>query len=285
MKRFVLLASIVAAIATAAAVAVSLAPARDAGQGRARAVDGPAPIALPETVRVAAGPVAYRPLGNFSRDGKTVTPGLVDLPVAAFEIMTYQVTRDAYAACVDEGACVDVGTGRGALPQTNVNWNDATAYARWLSGRTGETWRLPTAAEWQRAAQDRLGDAAPDETELDPGERMLSQYKRGVFLRGSASPALRPSGGFGSNSLGISDMGGNVWEWTDGCMENGEVGGDGSVTTREPYCGVRIAGGRHRAAVIDFVRDASVGGCAVGLPPDHLGFRLVREGAGGTGAD
>jgi len=44
----------------------------------------------------------------------------------------------------------------------------------------------------------------------------------------------------------------------------------------DSYGGVRIAGGRHRAAIIDFVRDASVGGCAVGLPPDHLGFRLVR---------
>ncbi|TNC43206.1 formylglycine-generating enzyme family protein, partial [Rubellimicrobium rubrum] len=32
----------------------------------------------------------------------------------------------------------------------------------------------------------------------------------------------------------------------------------------------------HRAAVIDFVRDASSGGCAAGVPPHHLGFRLVR---------
>ena len=234
-------------------------------------------VAGPVVVRVAAGMIAYRPLGNFSHNGKTVTPALTELPVAEFEIMRFQVSRDDYAVCVAAGACPDAGTGRGQLPQTNVNWHDAWAYAKWLSERTGETWRLPTAPEWQRAAEDRQGDTSPEESDLDPGERMLSQYKRGVLLRGEADTALRPQGGFGSNGLGISDMGGNVWEWTDGCMENGQVGRDGTVLSREPYCGVRIAGGRHRAAIIDFVRDASVGGCAVGLPPDHLGFRLVRE--------
>jgi hypothetical protein len=42
-------------------------------------------------------------------------------------------------------------------------------------------------------------------------------------------------------------------------------------------CGARIAEGRHRAVVIDFVRDARSGGCAAGLPPEYLGFRLVRD--------
>ena len=230
-----------------------------------------------DILRVPAGEVAYRPLGNFSQDGKAVTPGLLHISVGAFDIMKYQVSRSEYAACVADGACADVETGAGSMAQTNVNWIDATAYASWLSEQSGQTWRLPTVLEWHRAAAERQGDAAPDEGDLDPGERMLSQYQRGVFLRGSSSPELRPRGGFGENSLGVADIGGNVWEWTDGCMENGIVGAGGTITARDPYCGVRIAGGRHQAAIIDFVRDASVGGCAVGLPPDHLGFRLVRH--------
>ena len=232
--------------------------------------------ALPEVVRIPAGEVTYRPVGNYRRAGKSATPAMQTVAVEAFEIMKYQVSRSDYAACVRAGACPDAMTGEGRVAQTNVSWVDASAYADWFSEQAGERWRLPSAPEWHRAAAERQGDAAPDEGDLDPGARMLSQYRRGVLLRGSASPALRPQGGFGENSLGVADMGGNVWEWTDGCMENGALAEDGSIISRSSYCGVRIAGGRHQAAVIDFVRDASVGGCAAGLPPDHLGFRLVR---------
>ena len=42
-------------------------------------------------------------------------------------------------------------------------------------------------------------------------------------------------------------------------------------------CGVRVAEGAHRAYVTDFIRDARAGGCASGVPPNNLGFRLVRE--------
>jgi formylglycine-generating enzyme required for sulfatase activity len=89
---------------------------------------------------------------------------------------------------------------------------------------------------------------------------------------------VRPLGGWGENSHGIADIGGNVWEWTSDCSTTGTLGANGEELTRDDYCGARVAQGRHRATVIDFVRDASAGGCAAGVPPDHLGFRLVREG-------
>ncbi|EPX75601.1 formylglycine-generating enzyme family protein [Salipiger mucosus] len=239
--------------------------------------DGAPPFAPPQTVTVAAGEVSWRPLGNFSQEGKARTPRRVVLAVPGFEIMKHQVSRDQYSTCVAAGACAAVPAVGGSLPQTQVNWQDATAFAAWYSELTKQAWRLPTEAEWQLAAAERYGDAAADAGARDPGERMLSAYANGVFLRGSAGSAPRPAGGYGENSLGVADMGGNIWEWTDGCMVNGRLAADGTVVQSDPYCGVRIAGGRHRAAVIDFVRDASVGGCAVGLPPDHLGFRLVRD--------
>lgn len=232
----------------------------------------------PATVHIATGAVDFRPIGNFQHDGKAATPSVTSVPVAAFDIMAYQVSRAVYRACVQAGACTATDTtGHDTLPQTHVNWIDATAFADWLSDETGEVWRLPTAQEWQRAAAERFGDAAPDAGDLDPGARMLTQYARGTLLRGRVNRALRPAGGYGVNSLGVADMSGNIWEWTDGCMLNGTLDSAGRVSGTEPYCGVRVAGGAHRAAVIYFVRDPSVGGCAVGLPPDYLGFRLVRE--------
>lgn len=233
----------------------------------------------PETVTIPGGEIAFRPFGSFSYQGKTHTPAPVQTQVSGFDIMKYQVTRSDFAACVADGACTAEVVTESNQPQTHVSFHEAQAYADWLSERTGVNWRLPTEPEWQRAAAERYGDATPEEQDyLDPGERMLAQYERGILLRGSASSALRPAGGFGENSMGVADLSGNVWEWTTGCMDNGTLDKDGRVVTSDPYCTVRVAGGRHRAAIIDFVRDPQVGGCAVGLPPDYLGFRLVKDG-------
>lgn len=166
------------------------------------------------------------------------------------------------------------------MAQTHVNHADATAYALWLSDRTGQPWRLPTDAEWLRAAGDRgidddLGEAASG---ADPSRRWIASYLREVELRGEADLRLYPPGHFGVNDLGLADIAGNVWEWTESCFQNGTLTPDGAaIATRSDYCGVRAVQGKHRAFVIDFIRDARSGGCAAGVPPDYLGFRLVRD--------
>ena len=60
--------------------------------------------------------------------------------------------------------------------------------------------------------------------------------------------------------------------------EKGLIGhSDGDVLSRRESCGVRLLEGRHRMAMSGFVQDARGGACSMGLPPDNLGFRLVRE--------
>lgn len=239
-------------------------------------VKDPAPPA--ETVFIAADTIAYRPIGNFHRNGKSVVPPEQQRHVAAFEIMKSQVSGSEYAACVAAGACkkADRAPADSGQAQTHVSWHDATAYARWYAKETGQRWRLPDEAEWQLAAAEIFGDEAVETDSGDPAQRWLRQYARGVTLRGLPGPAQDPKSEPGANSNGLTGLGGNIWEWTDGCMQNGEVNKGGSLELGEPYCSARITGGRHRAVVIDFIRDASVGGCAVGLPPDYLGFRLVK---------
>ena len=48
-------------------------------------------------------------------------------------------------------------------------------------------------------------------------------------------------------------------------------------------CGVHVVAGFHRTYMSNFIRDGKSGGCAIGLPPDNLGFRLVREPKGFLG--
>lgn len=74
-------------------------------------------------------------------------------------------------------------------------------------------------------------------------------------------------------------MAGNVWEWTQTCHRRVHVDAAGSVLSEVPACGIRVLGGRHRTPMSFFVRDARSGGCSVGVPPDNLGFRLVRRQA------
>jgi formylglycine-generating enzyme required for sulfatase activity len=72
-------------------------------------------------------------------------------------------------------------------------------------------------------------------------------------------------------------MGGNVWEWTSTCHSRTRLDAAGGVLSRIESCGVRLLEGRHRMPMSQFVQDARGGGCSMGVPPDNIGFRLVRE--------
>lgn len=237
---------------------------------------------LPETIHVPSGSYDYRPSGDF-RIGTTV----VDAPLerrhadAAMEIMKYPVSVFDYQLCVSDDVCTQTTSlNQGNSPQIDISYYDATTYAQWFSEMTGETWRLPTDDEWVRAAADRYVDAGlgTSVTDTDPSKRWLLNYRRRVSDRGAADLEVHEFGYFGKNALGVADIAGNVWEWTESCFLNGQVSDDGTkIVSQTTYCGVRAVQGKHRAFIIDFVRDAKAGGCAVGLPPDYLGFRLVRD--------
>ncbi len=238
------------------------------------------PLPMPQTVRLEAATQSYRPAGEFRRGTTVVDAPLEVIAAPAIDVMKFHVSQADYVLCVTEGACLEAqSNNRPDMPQTNVNFVDATAYARWFSDRTGDEWRLPTDAEWLRLAADRAFDDgfSAEANGPDPSRRWIASYRREVARRGEADLQAHPLGHFGLNHVGVADIAGNVWEWTDSCFQNGTVAADGSVIeTRSDYCGVRAVQGKHRGFVIDFVRDARSGGCAAGVPPDYLGFRLVR---------
>ncbi len=278
---------VTAAIAAAASLAAAtfLVPVPDAPAPAGRAgVIGPI-----ETIAVAGGRFEYQIAGEFLKSGRVVEAPKVEKQFRRpVEIMKYQVSVAEYAACVADSACQPADTrAHGEFPVTGVSWRDATAYAGWLSERTGDRWRLPSDEEWSFAAAERFGPEAngiiDDDDGSNPAARWLAAYRYRADPK-ERDMAPKPRGHFGFNSNGLADLGGNVWEWTDTCFIRNRIDAVGRLAEATTNCGVRAIGGQHRGYMSNFLRDGKSGGCAAGMaPPDNLGFRLVREPAPALG--
>jgi len=231
-------------------------------------------------VELQSGTVSYRVAGDFTRAARQAEAPVKSVRFTrSLAIMKRQVSAADYQHCVDEAGCRALSQGvkpSADRPAVQISWHDADAYAGWLSRKTGEHYRLPTDEEWAYAAGSRYKDDGLPVDDSDPSKRWLARYER-ESERGPADTETRAFGGFGVNENGLLDVGGNVWEWTSTCFVRSVLNDAGNTISSSPNCGVRIAEGQHRSYVTDFIRDARAGGCAVGLPPSNLGFRLVRE--------
>uniref|UniRef100_Q07J86 Sulfatase-modifying factor enzyme-like domain-containing protein n=1 Tax=Rhodopseudomonas palustris (strain BisA53) TaxID=316055 RepID=Q07J86_RHOP5 len=246
-----------------------------------------APLALPthhplndahEMVVLQAGDVAYRAAGDFTQNGKQAAAPMIQArQPRALAIMKRQVSSADYKLCVEEGGCAAAATAPARdRPAVRISWYDAQAYADWLSRKTGDHYRLPSDQEWAFAAGARFKDDGLPLDAADPSVRWLARYQA-ESARIAADAEPRPFGHFGANEHGLLDLAGNVWEWTTTCFVRTRLDAAGQAVGAHANCGVRVVEGQHRAYVTDFIRDAKAGGCAAGVPPANLGFRLVRE--------
>ena len=109
--------------------------------------------------------------------------------------------------------------GRGRQPAIFISWDDATAYAAWLSRKTGKTYRLLTEAE--REYVTRAGTTTPFwwGASISPGQAnyngSLAAYGGGAKGQNWARPV--PVDSFQPNPWGLYQVHGNVWEWTADC--------------------------------------------------------------------
>jgi formylglycine-generating enzyme required for sulfatase activity len=99
--------------------------------------------------------------------------------------------------------------GRESHPVTLVGFDDAVAYCAWLAGKTGQPVRLPTEAEWERAA--RGGLEAKRYPWGDTLDASLAHFLPDATSKAGCGTA--PVGSFPPNAFQMHDMAGNVWEW------------------------------------------------------------------------
>jgi len=148
----------------------------------------------------------------------------------------------------------NVPKNRDRHPVVLVSHDDAQAYAQWISRSTGQVWRLPTEAEWEKAARGPIGHWFPWGNTFDPAR--LNSHDLGPF-------DTLPVGSFpsGQSPYGMLDAVGQVYEWTSTSARAGRFIVKGG-SWDDKGCGVcRPAAGHSRPAYLKHI---------------IIGFRLVR---------
>ena len=149
-----------------------------------------------------------------------------------------------------------------------VSWEEAAAYCKWLSRKTGRHFRLPTEAEWEHAC--RAGTA----TAYNTGETFPEEQWKVQKNTRDKEPVSLQVARFAPNAWGLYDMHGNVEEWClDACSSSRALPSPSSPAATGDLRMVR--GGSHNTPV-EFLRSDSR---SASLPEDRsvlLGFRIVE---------
>ncbi|MCB1824652.1 MAG: formylglycine-generating enzyme family protein [Candidatus Competibacteraceae bacterium] len=188
---------------------------------------------------------------------------------------------DAFAAATGRKSPNDEGWGQGRRPVINVSWNDATAYAAWLSEQTGQRYRLPTEAEWEYAA--RAGTVTPfwtgDCIHTDQANYNGNyDYNDCGAKTGVNRVRTVEAGSLPANAWGLHETAGNVWEWVRDCWHDNYQGAptDGNAW-EEAGCVRRVVRGGGWNNYPEYVRSAA----RIWFAPDfanfRLGIRLARD--------
>jgi formylglycine-generating enzyme required for sulfatase activity len=163
--------------------------------------------------------------------------------------------------------------GSSQQPVAGVTWDDAVAYAQWLSRETGRRYRLPSEAEWEYAARAGRPKAFWWGNEAEIGRAVCFDCGTQWDNRVAA-----PVASLAPNPFGLYDTAGNVMEWVGDCWSPDYAGAPADARTRtDGDCRFRVArgGAFNKPAVA--MRSAARNHFVPATRIDMLGFRIVRE--------
>lgn len=218
------------------------------------------------------GVMKWVPAGTFTMGSPPTEPGRYknEAPhtvtlTRGFWMMEGEVTRGAWSAVMGSSPSTDTSCGP-SCPVTSISWDDTQVFAARASRRDGVQYRLPTEAEWERAARGgQVHLYSGSDVAVDVGWVNANSDSR-------AHPACR----LARNGFGLCDMTGNVWEWVADWY--GAYASTAVVDPRGPSsgqwrvvrgCGSWVAERNMRVARRDQTEPAN--------RSSSIGFRLVRS--------
>ena len=206
-----------------------------------------------------------------------------------FAVGIYEVTIVEWNACAAAGGGGRGGGGGGGgqhrggcsaiiyepgherLPASNLSWEDAQRYVRWLSAVTGKKYRLLTEAEWEYA--NRGGTKT--QYSFGDDESSLGEY---AWYDGNSQKQPQAVGKKKPNAFHLYDMHGNVWEWIDDCWHDTYEGAptDGSAWSECEDDSIRVLRGGSSADGPGSLRAALRAAQSSGTRMSTYGLRVAR---------
>ncbi|WP_277964327.1 dihydropyoverdine dehydrogenase [Pseudomonas sp. RIT-To-2] len=210
-----------------------------------------------------------------------------------FAISRYQVTAGEFNAYIKASGVVigsgDKRPGRWCeagkpsyaqgprQPAVCVDYAEVQAYTRWLSAKTGHTYRMVSEAEREYTARAGSTGAFPFPFDKE-GEYQISKHAN-VYGPADGYSYSSPVGSYAPNAFGMYDMHGNVYEWVADCWHTDYVGAptDGSAWIDDPQCEVAQIRGNDWGEPAVFSRSGNRNDRKKFVRGDWLGFRVARD--------